>query len=777
MRSLNDPLSGKLIGGRDIRQDLFTRMREGADEGTYEAMGNDDKPRLAAYKKLRVPHESEPYLYIRSSIPLASAISKVNAVMFRNLAVFVSLFIIGLFLAWLIGSRLIVNPAMALKKAAGRLAAGADTVNVSSVVKGGELGEVARAFDGMAEALIQEKTALRKSEQRWSTTLSSIGDAVIATDVEGKITFMNTVAEGLTGWTLEEAVAKPVTEVFSIINEQTRSQVENPVAKVLREGIIVGLANHTVLIRKDGSEVPIDDSGAPIRDEAGKTNGVVLIFRDITERKRAEEVLRESEERFKTLTQATFEGLAITEHGRFVDGNDQLFDFLGYRREEMIGREVSEFLVPEDRARIMHNILEGRDVINEHRMIRRGGQVITVEARGKTETHHGRKLRLTALRDITERKRMEEELRKSHDELEQRVRERTAELEESNERFHTLVELLPEIVFEADLNERYTYANRQALETFGYTSEKLREGLYIRDLVAERDHGRIKTNMNRILKGEVLPGGEYTARRCDGSELPIFIRASRTEHNGKVTGVRGIVIDLTESRRAEEERMHLEEQLRQSHKMQAIGTLAGGIAHDFNNMLAVIIGNAELALDDIGDNLGGADHRIEQILRASQRARDLVKQILAFSRKSQGQRKPLKLGTLVNETATFLRGSLPSMITDRSRYPQRLGHNPCRPFPGAAGNNEPFDQRGRRNRRRRGPSFHKRVVCRLQGERPEARPRHAAGKIRGAYRPRHGGRHAEAGASQDIRAVLHDQGRWQGFRYGSCRCLRHREGP
>ena len=91
------------------------------------------------------------------------------------------------------------------------MAAGADNVNVASVVKGGELGQVARAFDGMAERLIQERSALRKSEQRWATTLSSIGDAVIATDVEGKITFMNTVAEGLTGWTLEEAAAKPVT--------------------------------------------------------------------------------------------------------------------------------------------------------------------------------------------------------------------------------------------------------------------------------------------------------------------------------------------------------------------------------------------------------------------------------------------------------------------------------------------------------------------------------------------------------------------------------------
>jgi len=131
--------------------------------------------------------------------------------------------------------------------------------------------------------------ALQKSEERWATTLSSIGDGVIATDNAGRIAFVNAIAEELTGWTLGEAAGKPVTEVFQIINEQSRNTVEDPVAKVLREGMIVGLANHTVLIRKDGTEVPIDDSGAPIRDRDGNIIGVVLVFRDITERRRAEE--------------------------------------------------------------------------------------------------------------------------------------------------------------------------------------------------------------------------------------------------------------------------------------------------------------------------------------------------------------------------------------------------------------------------------------------------------------------------------------------------------
>jgi PAS domain S-box-containing protein len=138
--------------------------------------------------------------------------------------------------------------------------------------------------------------ALLESEQRFAATLASIGDAVIATDATGKITFMNAVAEDLTGWTFQEASMIPAKEVFNIINEYTRQKVEDPVAKVLDKGMIVGLANHTILVRRDGTEVAVDDSGAPIKDSNGNISGVVLVFRDITERKRAEELLQEAKE-------------------------------------------------------------------------------------------------------------------------------------------------------------------------------------------------------------------------------------------------------------------------------------------------------------------------------------------------------------------------------------------------------------------------------------------------------------------------------------------------
>ncbi len=168
-----------------------------------------------------------------------------------------------------------------------------------------ELGKLARSFDTMTERLqtvtvskdrlqqeVEERKraeiALKESEQRFATTLSSIGDAVIATDVAGKVTFMNGVAEALTGWAHSEALGQPLTAVFTIVNEKTRQPAENPVDKVLRLGTVVGLANHTVLIAKDGREIPIDDSGAPVVHD-GTTLGVVLVFRDFTERRRAEE--------------------------------------------------------------------------------------------------------------------------------------------------------------------------------------------------------------------------------------------------------------------------------------------------------------------------------------------------------------------------------------------------------------------------------------------------------------------------------------------------------
>jgi len=144
----------------------------------------------------------------------------------------------------------------------------------------------------------RQRTAdvLHAERERFRTTLTSIGDAVVVTDAQGRVTLLNPVAQALTGWG-GEALGEPLETVFRIVNEATRDTVENPVSKVIRLGAIVGLANHTVLIAKDGTEVPIDDSGAPIRDARGRIVGVVLVFRDITERRSSERVTEDADRR------------------------------------------------------------------------------------------------------------------------------------------------------------------------------------------------------------------------------------------------------------------------------------------------------------------------------------------------------------------------------------------------------------------------------------------------------------------------------------------------
>lgn len=166
------------------------------------------------------------------------------------------------------------------------------------------------------ESAAREKAALEIREQKelLDVTLASIGDAVIVTDLQGRITFLNKVAQELTGWTSSQAQLEPCSKVFNIVNESSREIVESPVEKVLRLGTIVGLANHTLLIRKDGSEIPIDDSGAPIKEYDGTVRGVVLVFRDFSEHKAAENKLIEANKALEAANLAKDHFLAALSH-------------------------------------------------------------------------------------------------------------------------------------------------------------------------------------------------------------------------------------------------------------------------------------------------------------------------------------------------------------------------------------------------------------------------------------------------------------------------------
>ena len=203
--------------------------------------------------------------------------------------------------------------------------------------------------DMLAQTILRKQTeqALYQSEQQFRTTLQSIGDAVIATDAEGRITFMNAVAEHLTGWTKEAAFGKLSREVFHIVNEQTRREVQSPIDQVLREGIVVGLANHTVVVTQDGREYPIEDSGAPIRDDAGNLVGVVLVFHDVTENRRRERAVHEQQERTRLILNSALDAVVeIGEDSRIIGWNPQAETMFGWSAQEALGRLLTETILP-----------------------------------------------------------------------------------------------------------------------------------------------------------------------------------------------------------------------------------------------------------------------------------------------------------------------------------------------------------------------------------------------------------------------------------------------
>ena len=188
-------------------------------------------------------------------------------------------------------------------------------------------------------ALSKAHEELATSEKHLNTTMRCMGDALIATDTAGKITYMNPVAIALTGWPLDEAIGRDIRKIFNIINQHTRQPVENPVHQVMQKKVVVGLANHTVLISRDGREYPIADSGAPIIDSKGEFTGVVLVFHDVTEQYQAQEALAASEARFKALFSEMSSGVAIFR----ADDNGQSFTFVDCNRAaeqiEKIDRE------------------------------------------------------------------------------------------------------------------------------------------------------------------------------------------------------------------------------------------------------------------------------------------------------------------------------------------------------------------------------------------------------------------------------------------------------
>jgi len=281
---------------------------------------NDDK--WGRINAVLVPFrdaQGRPYLF-GASIKA----SEVEALLSNTLeqSAYISLAVIaaGSLLALLLAHSF-AKPIIELAAATEAIAAG-DLARKVEVGGSTELRFLSKHVNLMTAAIRGKIDELRESRENLRITLDSIGDGVIATDADGAVTRLNPVAETLTGWSLAEAAGRPLGEIFKIVNADTRRAIESPVSKVMKTGDVVGLANHTVLISKDGHERQIADSGAPIRSGSGEIIGVVLVFRDVTEQHLMEEQLRQSQK---------MDSIGQLAGGVAHDFNNMLAGIMGHR--------------------------------------------------------------------------------------------------------------------------------------------------------------------------------------------------------------------------------------------------------------------------------------------------------------------------------------------------------------------------------------------------------------------------------------------------------------
>ena len=493
---------------------------------------------------------------------------------------------------------------------------------------------------------ISENVKKQKLERdNFKRTLNSIGDAVISTDVEGKILRMNPVAEKLTGWDKKEAIGESIEEVFNIVNVDTREKVKNPVTKVLEQGKTVGLANHTVLISKNGEEYQISDSGAPIYDEDDNITGVVLVFRDVTEEYQLREKLKQNEQKYRTVFENTGTATIIIEEDTTISlANKEFTKLLGLSKEEIEGKiSWTEFVAEEDLGRMKryHRLRreKGKEAPNQYEF-----KMIDIEG----ERHNifividmipGTKQTVASFLDITERKQMEEELK------------------QSEQKYRRLVETTGDIIIVHDREGTITFANQSTLSFTKYTKEEILSKNIKQFIPEDEVESLLKRKQQREEQKDRFRFNYETAfLNKDGERIEVDIQATPLFENNEYKSSLIVARDITERKQAQKEKEELQEQLYQKQKLQSIGTLAGGIAHDFNNLLTVILGMSDLAMKRAEN--GKVKSNLEEVIDSGKKAADLADQLLLFSREKDTEFEIIN----INKTIQALEKMLERLI-------------------------------------------------------------------------------------------------------------------
>ena len=517
-----------------------------------------------------------------------------------------------------------------------------------------ELGRLAHSFNKMTEDL--QRTTVSKDYV--DNIIGSMRDVLIVVDSDMKIRTVNKATCELLGYKEKEIIGEPVEIIFA---ETEILLKEKKLEKLIEEGEVKNF--ETSFRTKDSRNIPVLFSSSVMKDKDGKMIRLVCTGRDVTERKQTEEALLNAAQQWRT----TFDGISdmvclLDPEGKILRCNNAMAGFLKKPFSDIIGRTHWEIVYgttapiqecPVMRMRETHRRQTAILPIND-RWFNIAVDPLLDETGGLIGAVH-------IMSDITDHKQAEEALRRSE------------------EKYRTILENIEEGYFEVDIAGNFTFFNDSICRIWGYPKEELM-GMNDRQYTDQGNAKKLFQAFNKVYRtGEPAREFDWEIIRKDGTKKYIEASVSlQKDPSGKPMGFRGVIRDITERKQTEEEMAAVQEQFRQSQKMEAVGQLAGGIAHDFNNLLTVIHGYSELILTSLDEN-SRLRQDVREIIHASERASSLTRQLLAFSRKQILQPKVLDLNAHVSNMDKMLRRMIGENIELMTLLAKDLGRTKADP--------------------------------------------------------------------------------------------------
>jgi len=489
----------------------------------------------------------------------------------------------------------------------------------------------------------KEKTA--EIEMK-SILLDSASDSIIVMDLEGSFQYMNESAYKSRGYSREELMAMNLKELD---DPAYRDAIPSRFKEIMEKGMVIFESAHR---RKDGSVMPVEVHSRLIRMEGQEL--FFSIIRDITERKRVEEALQESEERFKKVSGSAKDAIImIDDEGIISFWNEAAENMFGHSSQEAVGKNCHRLIAPQrfheayEQGIIgFKNTGQGFAIGKSLELValRSDGTEFPVELSLSVTQFQNRWSAIGIVRDITERKRAEDALK------------------ESEKKYNELAHFLPQIVFEADIQGNLTFVNNAAYSISGYSPEDFKKGLNALQMLVPEDRERAGLNMKRIMRGEEIQDNEYTFLRKDGKTFSVITESIPIVRNNQIVGLRGIIIDITE-------RKQLEAKLSQARKMESLGQLASGAAHEIRNPLNIM--SLRLQMLDVTGKALDDDVRkaIDTCNNQIRRITGVLEGLQEFSRISEIRKTRDDLNKIVEEAMTSQAGRLRGEgVTAEIRY-------------------------------------------------------------------------------------------------------------